>query len=212
MKRILPSLVLAITLALPAAAHAATSTWDLDPNHTTSAFSVTHMMLTTVRGDFGKTTGTVVYDDADVTKSTVNVSIETASIDTRVPDRDKHLKSADFFDVEKNPSLTFKSTKVEKAGDGKLKVTGDLTMHGVTKSVVLDVTGPSAPQKSPWGNEVRAVQATTSLNRKDYGLNWNKTLESGGVLVSDEVKVDIQAELVPHAPEKADPKATPKKK
>jgi polyisoprenoid-binding protein YceI len=218
MKTLIASLALAGSLALPLAANGATSSWDIDPAHTTAGFSVTHMMFTTVRGDFSKVSGTLVLDDEDVSKSSVNVSIDTNSIDTHVADRDKHLKSADFFDAEKNPTITFKSTKVEKNGDGKLKVTGDLTMHGVTKPVVLDVNGPSNPIKSPWGTEVRSASATATINRKDWGLGWNKALESGGVVVSDEVKLEINAEFGPHkadvakeAKAETKTKATPKK-
>ncbi|MGC4000535.1 MAG: YceI family protein [Anaeromyxobacter sp.] len=192
MKR-LALVVLSLAL-LPAAALAQASTWDLDSAHTHSAFTVRHLVITNVRGEFGKTTGKVVLDEKDVTKSTVEASIDATTIDTREPKRDAHLKSPDFFDVEKYPAITFKSTKVEKAGSG-LKVTGDLTMHGVTKQVVLDVAGPTAEIKDPWGKTRRGIAATTTVNRKDFGLNWNKAVEAGPV-VGDEVKIEIEAELV----------------
>ena len=175
------------------------STWDVDPAHSTVEFSVRHMMVTTVKGQFQKVTGTVVLDEKDATKSTVEVSIETASIDTREPKRDAHLKSADFFDAAKFPALTFKSTKIEKAGRGKFKVTGDLTMHGVTKPVVLVVEGPSASIKDPYGRIVRGVMATGRLDRKEWGMTWNKALDTGGMVVSDEVKLEINAELAERA-------------
>jgi polyisoprenoid-binding protein YceI len=157
------------------------------------------MMVTTVKGQFQKVKGTVELDEKDPNKSTVEVSIETASIDTREAKRDAHLKSPDFFDAAKFPALTFKSTKIEKAGKGKFKLTGDLSMHGITKSVVLAVEGPSASIKDPYGRTVRGVMATGKLDRKDWGMTWNKALDSGGFVVSDEVKLDINAELAEHS-------------
>jgi polyisoprenoid-binding protein YceI len=172
------------------------STWEIDPPHSTVEFSVRHMMVTTVKGQFQKVKGTVELDEKDATKSTVEVSIETASIDTREAKRDAHLKSPDFFDAAKFPALIFKSTKIEKAAKSKFKVTGDLTMHGVTKPVVLMVEGPSASIKDPYGRTVRGVMATGKLDRKDWGMSWNKALDAGGMVVSDEVKLEINAELV----------------
>jgi len=151
-------------------------------------------MISTVRGDFDRTTGKVVLDEADVTRSTVEASIDVASVSTRDEKRDTHLKGADFFDVAKFPTLTFKSTKVEKAGDG-LKVTGDLTMKGVTKPVVLDVTGPTKEMKDPWGNTRRGVSATGKLNRKDFGVSYGPD-----AVVSDMVTITIEAELIKEAP------------
>jgi polyisoprenoid-binding protein YceI len=185
-------LVLAPALALA-------STWDVDPAHSTVEFSVRHVMVTTVKGQFQKVTGTVELDEKDATKSKVEVSIDAASIDTREAKRDAHLKSPDFFDAAKFPALTFKSTKIEKAGKGKFKVTGDLSMHGVTKPVVLLVEGPSASIKDPFGRTVRGVMATGRLDRKEWGMTWNKALDTGGVVVSDEVKLDINAELAERA-------------
>jgi polyisoprenoid-binding protein YceI len=187
----------ALALGLVAsAASARASEWEIDPAHSTAQFSVKHMMVTTVRGQFDKVTGRVALDDKDPTKSSIDVKIDPATINTREPKRDEHLKSADFFDVKKFPEITFKSTKIAKAGKNKFNVTGDLTMHGVTKPVVLAVEGPTAEAKSPFGQTVRGVSATGKVNRKDFGLNWNKALETGGVLVGDEVTLQIDAELV----------------
>ena len=204
------SKLLAASFLLLSPALARASTWDIDPAHSTVEFSVRHMMVTTVKGQFQKVKGTVELDEKDATKSTVEVSIETASIDTREAKRDTHLKSPDFFDAAKFPALTFKSTKIEKAAKSKFKVTGDLTMHGVTKPVVLTVEGPSAPMKDPFGRTVRGVMATGRLDRKDWGMTWNKALDTVGVLVSDEVKLDINAELAELA-ERPAPAATPAK-
>ncbi len=178
-----------------AAGTAGAAEWTIDPAHTTAGFAVKHLMVSTVHGAFGKTTGTVSLDEKDPTKSSVDVTIDASTIDTREPKRDAHLKSADFFDVAKFPNITFKSTKVEKDG-ANYKVTGDLTMRGVTKPVVLTVVGPTGPSKSPWGQTVRAVSASGKINRKDWGLNWNKALEAGGVLVGEDVTLEIEAELV----------------
>ncbi|HEX7599660.1 MAG TPA: YceI family protein [Polyangia bacterium] len=193
------------------------ATWDIDPAHSAVEFSVRHMMVTTVKGQFQKLKGTVELDEKDPTKSAVEVSIETDSLDTREPKRDGHLKSPDFFDAAKFPTITFKSTKIEKAGKGKFKITGDLTMHGVTKPVVLMAEGPSAAMKDPFGRTIRGAMATGKINRKDWGMTWNKTLDAGGMLVSDEVKLEINAELAERAapaaaasekPDKATPAPT----
>ncbi len=189
---------LALLLAAAPAAVLAQSTWNIDPAHSHAGFTVRHLVISNVQGQFQKVTGAVQLDEKDVTKSSVQATIDTTTIDTRVPDRDKHLKSPDFFDVEKYPTITFKSTKVEGAGQGKLKVTGDLTIHGVTKPVVLSVEGPTQEIKDPWGNARRGLSATTTVNRRDFGLNWSKVVEAGPV-VGDEVKIDIEAELVKQA-------------
>jgi polyisoprenoid-binding protein YceI len=149
-----------------------------------------------VRGGFSKVTGTVTFDDKDVSKSTVDVTIDTTTVDTREPNRDKDLKSDHFFDVEHYPTMTFKSKKVEQVSPGKLKVTGDLTIHGVTKEVVLDVDGPTAPVKDPWGNQRVAVNATTKVNRQEFGVKWNATMDNGGVVVGDDVSINIDAEMI----------------
>lgn len=178
---------------------AATSTWKLDPRHTAAQFSVKHMGISTVRGAFSKVEGTVRYDEQDVTKSSVEVSIDVSTVDTREPARDKDLRSDHFFDVEHFPAMTFKSTKVEQAGAGKLKVTGDLTIRGTTKQVVLDVEGPSAPIKDTGGNQRSAINATTKINRQDFGVKWNAALDNGGVVVSDDVNINIDAEMLQQA-------------
>ncbi len=177
-------------------AGASTTTWQIDPKHSDAQFAVTHLMISTVRGEFHSINGTIVFDDKDVSKSSVNVTIDATTVDTREPDRDKHLKSPDFFDVAKFPTFTFKSTKVEQAGEGKLKVTGDLTIHGVTKSVVLDVEGPKAAIKDPWGLTRSAVTATTKINRKDFGVNWAGKLDTGGAVVGDDVNITLDVEMV----------------
>lgn len=192
--RAISAAALAAALSLPGAA--ATSTWQIDPNHSAAQFAVRHLTISTVRGAFTKVTGTVQLDSQDVSKSSVEVTIDASSVDTRVADRDKDLRSDHFFDVAKYPTITFKSTKVEQVEPGKLKVTGDLTIHGVTKPVVLDVEGPTAPVKDPWGNQRAAVNATTKINRQDFGVKWNATMDGGGVVVGDDVAITIDAELL----------------
>jgi polyisoprenoid-binding protein YceI len=185
---------LAAAALAPALALADVSTWNIDTAHSEAGFSVRHLVISTVKGSFGKTTGKVLLDDKDIARSSVEATIEVATIDTRIQKRDEDLRSPNFFDVAKHPSITFKSTKVEKAGDG-LKVTGDLTMKGVTRSVTLDVAGPTPEIKDPWGNTRRGLSAHTKLNRKDFGLAYSALVEAGPV-VGDEVAVEINAELV----------------
>jgi len=170
-------------------AAAATETWQIDPAHSAAQFSIRHMGISTVRGDFTKTSGTVDYDPDDVSKSSLDVTIDAASINTRVDGRDNDLRGDHFFDVQKYPNITFKSKRVESAGAGKLKVTGDLTMHGVTKQVVLDVDGPSKPFKDPRGRVHMGASATTTINRSDYGM----TAAAG--MVGNEVSITIDVEL-----------------
>jgi polyisoprenoid-binding protein YceI len=193
LKKIAATAGLALVFSLPSLA--ATSTWQIDPKHSAAQFSVRHMAISTVRGAFSKVTGTVVLDEQDVTKSTVDVSIDVSTVDTREPGRDKDLRSDHFFDVEHFPTMTFKSKKVEQVAPGKLKVTGDLTIRGTTKEVVLDVDGPTAPIKDSWGNQRVAVNATTKINRQDFGVKWNSTLDNGGVVVADDVNINIDAEM-----------------
>jgi polyisoprenoid-binding protein YceI len=183
-------------LALAVAAHAQSTTWAIDPAHSTAAFTVRHMMINNVRGEFSKVAGTLQLDTADLSKSSVEATIDAASVNTRVEARDNDLRSDHFFDVAKYPALTFKSTKVEQAGPGKLKITGDLTMHGVTRPVVLDVDGPSPEIKDPWGGTRIGVSASTRINRKDWGLTYNKALEAGGVLVGDDIAITLDLEFV----------------
>jgi len=192
---------LAAVLALPG--HAANSTWQIDPNHSAAQFAVRHLTISTVRGAFTKVSGTVQLDDKDIAKSSVDVTIDVASVDTRVPDRDNDLRSDHFFDVAKYPTITFKSKKVEQVGAGKLRITGDLTIHGTTKEVALDVDGPTPPVKDPWGNQRAAAMATTKINRQDFGVKWNATMDNGGVVVGDDVTITIDVELVQKAAAKS---------
>jgi polyisoprenoid-binding protein YceI len=202
---------IALTLAayaLPARA----SVWEVDSTHSSAEFSVRHMMVSTAKGRFDKVTGTLNLDDKTPTKSTVDIVIDATTIDTHEPKRDAHLKSPDFFDVAKYPTINFKSTKIEKAGKAKFKVTGDLTMHGVTKPVVLSVEGPSAPQKNMMGTLSSGVSATAKIDRKDWGLTWNKPLDSvGGLAVGNEVTLAIDLELTQKAEPVAAAAAAPAK-
>ena len=194
MKNIVKVFAAAFTLAIPAFASAAP--WSIDADHSNVGFKVRHMMVSNVKGDFGKVSGVVDIDDKDVTKSKVEVTIETTSINTGVAKRDEHLKSAEFFDVAKFSTMTFVSQKVKKAGNDKLKVYGQLTLHGVTRDVVLDVEGPTRAYKDPWGNIKRGATATAKINRKDFGLTWNAAVESGGVVVGDEITIALEIELL----------------
>lgn len=172
------------------------SMWQIDPAHTSAQFAVRHMMVSTVRGTLGKVTGTVNLDETDPTKSAVEASVDVAGIDTREPKRDEHLKSADFFDVETYPTITFKSKTITRPGETKFEVTGDLTMHGVTKEIVLVVEGSPKPLKDPMGKLRLGGVATTKLNRKDFGIVWSSAMDGGGVVVGDEVDVTIDIELI----------------
>ncbi len=194
MRRIITAISTIIALALPTFAVA--STWTIDPEHSNVGFKVRHMMVSSVKGSFNTYTGTVELDDKDITKSRVEVTINTNSINTNVQKRDDHLRGADFFDVAKFPTMTFASKKVTRNGNDKLKVTGDLTLHGVIKTVVLDVEGPTAESKDPWGNIRIGATATTKISRKDFGLVWNKALETGGVAVGDEITITLEIEMV----------------
>lgn len=193
----LPAAVLAVVaFQIPALARAAN--YDIDTAHSSAGFAVRHLAVSNVRGEFAKVTGVVEYDAKDPSKTRVEATLDAASVTTRDPKRDEHLKSADFFDVAQYPVITFKSTKVEKASQG-LKVKGDLTLHGVTRPVVLDVQGPTPEVKDPWGNVRAGASATAKINRKDFGMSFNKTLDSGGLVVGDEVAITIDVELVKKA-------------
>lgn len=194
MKSIVRSVALALAL-VPALA-LGQSTWSIDPVHTHASFSIRHMVISNVRGELGKVNGTLTLDDKDVTKSKVEATIDVAGLDTREPKRDDDLRSPNFFDVAKYPTISFTSTKVEKAGKDGLKVTGDLTIHGVTKPIVLKVTGPTPEVKDPWGMTRRGVSASSKLNRNDYGVSWSKVLEGGGAVVGNDVAVEIEVELI----------------
>ena len=193
MRSILRAAVLLVAAALPCSAQV--STWQIDPAHSAAQFSVRHMMISTVRGDFQKMTGMMQLDEKDITKSTIEVTIDTTTVDTREPKRDAHLKTPDFLDVANFPTITFKSKSVSAAGAGRLKVTGDLTIRGVTKEVVLDVEGPTPALKVGNGTR-RGVSATTKINRKDFGVSWSRALDGGGVVVSDEVNITLDVELL----------------
>jgi polyisoprenoid-binding protein YceI len=181
------------TLAAP---QTSTTTWNIDPVHSVAEFKVKHMMISNVKGQFPKVTGALTRDESDLTNSRVEASIEAASIETRDPQRDAHLKSPDFFDVEKFPALSFKSTGIRLVRDGELAVEGNLTIRGVSRKVVFSVEGPTPPAKDPWGNTRVGVSATTKINRKDFGLTWNAALETGGILVGDEVTITLDVQFV----------------
>ena len=181
------------TLATP---QTATATWNIDPAHAVAEFKVKHMMISNLKGQFGKVTGTLTLDESDLTKSRVTASIEASSIETRDAQRDAHLKSADFLHVEKFPGLSFNSTRISLVRDGELAVEGDLTIRGITRKVVFNVEGPTPPTKDPWGNTRVGISATTKISRKDYGLTWNATLETGGILVGDEVAITLEVEFI----------------
>jgi len=182
------------TLAVPSPA--ATTTWQIDPAHTAAGFSVKHMMIATVRGQFKGVTGTVNWDDQDISNSIVDVTIDANTVDTGEPKRDADLKSANFFDVAQYPTITFKSTKIERISAAKMKVAGNLTIHGVTKPVVLDVEGPSGAIKDPYGKTRVALNATTTVNRMDYGVKWNAKMDGGGIVVGDDVNINIDLEMI----------------
>ncbi|MGA3195991.1 MAG: YceI family protein [Terriglobales bacterium] len=182
------------TLATPQTA--ATTIWNIDPAHSVAEFKIRHMMISNVKGRFTAVEGALSLDESDLSKSSVQASIDTTSINTHEAQRDAHLKSADFLDVEKFPKMSFKSTRISDAGNGELKVAGDLTIHGVTRNVTFDVEGPTAATKDPWGNTRRGLSATTKISRKDFGLTWNATLETGGFLVGDEVTINLEVEFI----------------
>lgn len=172
------------------------ATWTIDGAHSAAQFSVRHLMVSNVKGEFTKTSGSVVWDGKNLSTAVVEATIDAASISTREPKRDAHLKSADFFDVATYPTLTFKSTKVEPAGQGKLRMAGNLTMHGVTKPVVFEVDGPTPAIKDPYGNQRVGASATATISRREFGMVWNAALEAGGVVVGDAVSITLDVELI----------------
>ncbi|HEY3930388.1 MAG TPA: YceI family protein [Candidatus Koribacter sp.] len=174
----------------------AVSTWNIDPVHSVAEFKVKHMMISNVKGQFSGVSGKLTFDEADITRSQIEATIDATSINTREAQRDAHLRSADFFDVEKFSTLLFKSAKITRTGDDQLKVEGELTIHGVTRNVSFAVEGPTAPGKDPWGNTRIGISATTKINRKDYGLTWNAALETGGILVGEEVTITLDVQFV----------------
>ena len=172
------------------------TTWNLDAAHSVAEFKVKHMMISNVKGSFSGISGTLHLDETDYTHSTVDVSIPAATLTTGDAQRDVHLKSADFFDVEKFPTLAFKSTNIDSKGGGDYAVTGDLTIHGITKSVTLAVEDVSEPSKDPWGNSRIGLSGSAKINRKDFGLTWNSALETGGVLVGEDVTISLEVEFI----------------
>ena len=174
----------------------AVSTWNIAAPHSVAEFKVKHMMISNVKGQFTGVSGSLRLDEEDVTNSKIEASIDAASINTGDAQRDAHLKSADFFDAEKFPTLSFKSAVFRRKGEGELEVEGELTIHGVTRTVKFAVEGPTAPGKDPWGNTRIGVSATTKINRKDYGLTWNAALETGGILVGDEVTISLDVQFI----------------
>jgi polyisoprenoid-binding protein YceI len=183
-------------MSAPATSEKSITVWHIDPAHTVAEFKVKHMMIAAVKGHFVQIRGALTLDESDLTHSRVEALIDAVSIVTRDSQRDTHLKSADFFDVEKFPTLSFKSTRIERVRDGELAVQGDLTIRGMTRKVLLSAEGPTPPAKDPWGNTRVAVSATTTISRKDFGLTWNAALETGGVLVGDEVTITLDVEFV----------------
>jgi len=169
--------------------------WKIDPAHSNAQFVVRHMMITNVRGGFSGVQGTVVYDPDDLNSSSVDVTIDKKTLSTGDATRDTHVKSAEFLDVENYPTITFKSKKITKDGDD-LKVIGDLTVHGVTKEVALNVEGPTEEQKDPWGNIRVGASATTKIKRSDFGLTWNAALETGGIMLGDDLKLEVDVSLI----------------
>ena len=184
---------LAFLAGLPVLAQ--TSNWNIDPNHSTAQFTVRHMAISNVTGNFTKVTGTVVLNEKDITQSQVSATIDASSVDTRVAPRDADLRSPNFFDIQKYPTIEFKSKRVANNG-GKLQMIGDLTMHGTTREVTLDLDGPTPEITDSWGNGRRGFSATTTINRKDFGLVWNNMLKTGEAVVGDNVKIQIDVEMV----------------
>jgi polyisoprenoid-binding protein YceI len=185
---------MSITTAAPT--QTSTTTWNIDPAHTSVEFKVKHMMIANVKGHFSKVSGVLTRNESDPAKDRIEATIEAGSIQTRDEQRDAHLKSADFFHVEKFPTLHFKSTGVSVVGGGELSVEGDLTIHGVTKKVNFAVEGPTPPAKDPWGNTRIGLSASTKINRMDFGLTWNAALETGGILVGDDITITLDAQFV----------------
>lgn len=194
MNRPLVTLFVAVTLLLlPVIARAG---WEIDPAHSRIGFKVRHLMVSTVSGEFRKYRALIDIDDTAIEKSSVSVTIDTASIDTGIAKRDDHLRSADFFDVSKFPEMTFVGRRITRSAGGPILLAGDLTIRGITRPVTLTVTELTQPVKDPWGGERRGASATAEINRKDFGLTWNRALETGGVVVGDQVRIEIDLELV----------------
>ncbi len=194
MKRYITPVIALLVLFIPVFTYAAT--WQMDPDHSSFQFKIRHLTVSNVKGDFSKSRGVVVTDDQNITNLKVEVFIDAASINTGHAQRDEHLRGQDFFEVTQYPTITFVSKKVIKTEPNRLKVVGDLTIHGVTREITVDVEGPTPEVKDPWGNFRRGATATTKINRRDFGLTWNKVLDSGGLVVGDEVNIYVEVELV----------------
>jgi polyisoprenoid-binding protein YceI len=194
MKRFFTPMIALFVLAIPVLTY--TATWQMDPDHSSFQFKIRHLTVSNVKGDFNKSRGVVTIDDQNITNLKVEVFIDAASVNTGHAQRDEHLRGPDFFDVTKYPTITFVSKKVIKADTDRLKVVGDLTIHGVTREITVDVEGPTPEVKDPWGNFRRGATATTKINRRDFGLTWNKVLDTGGLVVGEEVNIYVEVELV----------------
>jgi polyisoprenoid-binding protein YceI len=194
MKRFFTPMIALFVLAIPVLTY--TATWQMDPDHSSFQFKIRHLTVSNVKGDFNKSRGVVTIDDQNITNLKVEVFIDAASVNTGHAQRDEHLRGPDFFDVTKYPTITFVSKKVIKADTDRLKVVGDLTIHGVTREITVDVEGPTPEVKDPWGNFRRGATATTKINRRDFGLTWNKVLDTGGLVVGEEVNIYVELELV----------------
>jgi polyisoprenoid-binding protein YceI len=188
-------IVSAVVLLTSLSALAQITNWNIDPAHSTAQFTVRHLAISNVTGNFTKVTGSIVLNEKDIAQSQVAASIDVGSVDTRVEARDKDLRSPNFFDVEKYPTIEFKSKRIVNSG-GKLQVIGDLTIHGTTREVMLEVEGPTPELADPWGNSRRGISATTTINRRDFNLVYNNLLKSGEAVVGDNVKIQIDAEIV----------------
>jgi polyisoprenoid-binding protein YceI len=186
----------AMSTTLTAPQTATSTSWTLDPVHSVAEFKVRHMMISDVKGQFTGLTGVLTLDEGDIARSSVQATIDASTVNTREAQRDAHLKSADFFDVERFPTLSFASNRVLRTSDDELAVTGDLSIHGVTRQVTFQVEGPTAAGRDPWGNTRIGLSAMTRINRKDYGLTWNTALETGGILVGDDVAITLDLEFV----------------
>jgi polyisoprenoid-binding protein YceI len=194
MKRYITPMIAILALAIPVFSYA--STWQMDPDHSSFQFKIRHLTVSNVKGDFSKAKGVVTIDEKDLTQLKVEVTIDAASVNTGHAKRDEHLRGPDFFDVTKYPTITFVSKKVMKADTNRLKVIGDLTLRGVTREISVDVEGPTPEVKDPWGSFRRGATATTKINRRDFGLTWNKVLDTGGLLVGEDVDIYVEVELV----------------
>ena len=194
MKRYITPMIAILALAIPVFSYA--STWQMDPDHSSFQFKIRHLTVSNVKGDFSKAKGVVTIDEKDITQLKVEVTIDAASVNTSHAKRDEHLRGPDFFDVTKYPTITFVSKKVMKADTNRLKVIGDLTLRGVTREISVDVEGPTPEVKDPWGSFRRGATATTKINRRDFGMTWNKVLDTGGFLVGEDVDIYVEVELV----------------